>query len=70
VSVPSTASIQPTGRMRVDVRDARRAVGAAAAALAEAIATEVGRPISYRHVETDAAARAAHLITELLWPPA
>jgi hypothetical protein len=35
-------------------------------ALADAIATEIGRPVDYRDVETDGAARAADLIAELL----
>jgi len=34
--------------------------------LAEAIAAEVDRPVDYRPVETDGAARAADLLTELL----
>ncbi len=35
-------------------------------ALAQAIAAEIGRPVSYRPVETDGAARAAALLAELL----
>jgi len=35
-------------------------------AIAEAIATEIGRAVDYRPVETDGAARAASLIAELL----
>jgi pimeloyl-ACP methyl ester carboxylesterase/predicted glycosyltransferase len=35
-------------------------------AIAEAIASEIGRKVDYRPVETDGAARAAHLIAELL----
>jgi predicted glycosyltransferase len=35
-------------------------------ALAEAIAAEIGRPVSYRPVETDGAARAAALLVELI----
>jgi hypothetical protein len=35
-------------------------------AIAEAIAQEVGREVGYRAVETDGAARAAHLIAQLL----
>ena len=35
-------------------------------ALAEAIAAEIGRPVSYRPVETDGAARAAALLAELI----
>jgi hypothetical protein len=34
--------------------------------IATAIAEEIGRPVDYRHVETDGAARAAALIGELL----
>jgi len=34
--------------------------------LAEAIVTEIGRPVDYRPVETDGAARAAALLAELL----
>jgi hypothetical protein len=34
--------------------------------IAAAIAEEVGRPVAYRPVETDGAARAAALIAELL----
>ena len=34
--------------------------------LAEAIATELGRPVDYRPVETDGAARAAAMLAELL----
>ena len=36
------------------------------AALARAIADEIGRPVSYRPVETDGAARAAALLAELI----
>ena len=35
-------------------------------ALALAIAAEIGRPVSYRPVETDGAARAAALLAELI----
>ena len=35
-------------------------------ALAQAIAAEIGRPVSYRPVETDGAARAAALLAELI----
>ena len=35
-------------------------------ALAHAIAAEIGRPASYRPVETDGAARAAALLSELI----
>ena len=35
-------------------------------ALAYAIAAEIGRPVSYRPVETDGAARAAALLAELI----
>jgi len=35
-------------------------------ALAEAIAAEIGCPVSYRPVETDGAARAAALLAELI----
>jgi predicted glycosyltransferase len=35
-------------------------------ALAQAIAAEIGRPVSYRPVETDGAARAAALLSELI----
>jgi hypothetical protein len=35
-------------------------------ALAHAIAAEIGRPVSYRPVETDGAARAAALLAELI----
>jgi len=35
-------------------------------ALAHAIAAEIGRPVSYRPVETDGAARAAALLSELI----
>jgi predicted glycosyltransferase len=34
--------------------------------LAEVIATEMGRPVAYRPVETDGAARAARLLADLL----
>jgi UDP-N-acetylglucosamine:LPS N-acetylglucosamine transferase len=34
--------------------------------IAQAIATELGRPVDYRPVETDGATRAARLIAELL----
>jgi UDP-N-acetylglucosamine:LPS N-acetylglucosamine transferase len=34
--------------------------------IADAIAAEIGRTVDYRPVETDGAARAAHLIAELL----
>jgi UDP-N-acetylglucosamine:LPS N-acetylglucosamine transferase len=34
--------------------------------IAAAIATEIGRPVDYRPVETDGAARAARLLAELL----
>jgi hypothetical protein len=34
--------------------------------IAAAIATEIGRPVDYRPVETDGAAKAASLIAELL----
>jgi predicted glycosyltransferase len=34
--------------------------------IADAIATEIGRPVAYRPVETDGAARAAKLMAELL----
>jgi hypothetical protein len=34
--------------------------------VAAAIADEIGRPVTYRPVETDGAARAASLIAELL----
>jgi hypothetical protein len=34
--------------------------------LAEVIAAEVGRPVHYRPVETDGAARAARLLADLL----
>ena len=34
--------------------------------LAEVIAAEVGRPVAYRPVETDGAARAARLLAELV----
>jgi hypothetical protein len=34
--------------------------------IADAIATEIGRGVDYRPVETDGAARAAALIAELL----
>jgi UDP-N-acetylglucosamine:LPS N-acetylglucosamine transferase len=34
--------------------------------LAEVIAAEIGRPVGYRPVETDGAARAADLLAELL----
>jgi predicted glycosyltransferase len=34
--------------------------------LAEAIAAEIGRPVSYRRVETDGAARAAAILAELI----
>jgi hypothetical protein len=34
--------------------------------IADAIATEIGRPVAYRPVETDGATRAADLIAELL----
>ena len=34
--------------------------------LAEAIVTEIDRPVDYRPVETDGAARAADLLAELL----
>src|SRR4029453_11755677 len=37
-------------------------------AIADAIATEIGRAVDYRPVETDGAARAASLIAELLCP--
>jgi hypothetical protein len=36
------------------------------AVIAEAIAAELGRPVDYRPVETDGAARAANLIAQLL----
>jgi hypothetical protein len=35
-------------------------------ALAQAIAAGIGRPVSYRPVETDGAARAAALLSELI----
>ena len=35
-------------------------------ALAQAIAEEIGRPVSYRPVEADGAARAAALLAELI----
>jgi hypothetical protein len=35
-------------------------------AIAAAIAAEIGRPVDYRPVDTDGAARAASLIAELL----
>jgi hypothetical protein len=35
-------------------------------AIADAIAAELGRPVDYRPVETDGAARAAHLIAQLV----
>jgi len=35
-------------------------------ALAQAIAAEIGRPVSYRPVEADGAARAAALLAELI----
>ena len=34
--------------------------------LAQAIAEEIGRPVSYRPVETDGAARAAAILAELI----
>jgi hypothetical protein len=34
--------------------------------LAEVVATEIGRPVAYQPVETDGAARAARLLTDLL----
>jgi hypothetical protein len=34
--------------------------------IAAAIADEIGRPVDYRPVETDGAARAARLLAELL----
>ena len=34
--------------------------------IADAIAAEIGRPVAYRPVETDGAARAATLLAELL----
>jgi hypothetical protein len=34
--------------------------------IADAIATEIGRPVAYRPVETDGAARAAKLMADLL----
>ena len=34
--------------------------------IAAAIAEEIGRPVDYRPVETDGAARAARLLAELL----
>ena len=34
--------------------------------LAEAIANEIGRPVGYRAVETDGAARAAAILAELI----
>jgi predicted glycosyltransferase len=34
--------------------------------LAEAVAAEIGRPVGYRPVETDGAARAARLLADLL----
>jgi predicted glycosyltransferase len=34
--------------------------------MAEAIVTEIDRPVDYRPVETDGAARAAELLAELL----
>jgi UDP-N-acetylglucosamine:LPS N-acetylglucosamine transferase len=34
--------------------------------IAEAIAAEIARPVAYRHVESDGAARAASRIAELL----
>jgi hypothetical protein len=34
--------------------------------LAEVIADEIGRPVDYRPVETDGAARTARLLAELL----
>jgi hypothetical protein len=36
------------------------------AVIAEAIAAELGRPVDYRPVETDGAARAANLIAQLI----
>jgi hypothetical protein len=42
------------------------AVRAVYEALAHAIAAEIGRPASYRPVETDGAARAAALLAELI----
>jgi hypothetical protein len=56
-------------RYRLDQYGAGRPVDYDAASvetLGEAIATEVGRPVSYRDVETDGAGRAANLIAELL----
>ena len=40
--------------------------GRAGAALAAAIAAEIARPVSYRPVETDGAARAAACLAELI----
>ena len=37
-----------------------------AEAIAEAISQQIARPVTYRDVETDGAARAAALIAELL----
>jgi hypothetical protein len=40
--------------------------GAGPDVLAQAIAAEIGRPVSYRPVEADGAARAAALLAELI----
>jgi hypothetical protein len=56
-------------RHRLERYRAGRAVAyeqASPEALAELIASEVGRDVDYRPVETDGAARAARLIAELL----
>ncbi|PVZ11687.1 alpha/beta hydrolase [Actinomycetospora cinnamomea] len=56
-------------RHRLDRHGAGRRLDYAGAdpdVVAEAIATEIGRPVRYRDVETDGAARAADLLAELL----
>jgi UDP-N-acetylglucosamine:LPS N-acetylglucosamine transferase len=60
VHVPHRLAQYGAGR-RMDYADA-----ADPERLAEVIAAELGRPVSYRPVETDGAARAAKLLAELL----
>jgi hypothetical protein len=60
IHVPHRLSRYGAGR-RLEYDDARDPER-----LAEVVATEIGRPVAYRPVETDGAARVAHLLAELV----
>jgi len=68
-SPTSCASSGPASRHRLDRYGAGRCLDydqTGPEALAQAIAAEIGRPVSYRPVEADGAARAAALLAELI----